>query len=43
MHFKVSSAICFSLDQSKVLPSGNGLKKMKRKVVINDLEYSMRC
>ena len=25
MHFKVSSAICFSLDQSKILSSGSGL------------------
>ena len=26
MHFKMSSAICFNLDQSKILLSGNGLK-----------------
>ena len=25
MYFKISSAICFNLDQSKVLSSGNGL------------------
>ena len=25
MHFKMSSAICFNLDQSKILSSGNGL------------------
>ena len=25
MHIKVSSAICFNLDQSKILLSGNGL------------------
>ena len=25
MHVKISSAICFNLDQSKILPSGNGL------------------
>ena len=25
MHFKISSAICFNLDQSKILSSGNGL------------------
>ena len=25
MHSKMSSAICFDLDQSKILPSGNGL------------------
>ena len=27
MHFKMLSAICFNLDQSKILSSGNGLKK----------------
>ena len=26
MHFKQSSAVCFNLDQSKILSSGNGLK-----------------
>ena len=25
MHFKMSSAICFNLEQSKILSSGNGL------------------
>ena len=25
MHFKMSSAICFNLDQSKILEFGNGL------------------
>ena len=25
MHFEMSSAICFNLDQSKLLSSGNGL------------------
>ena len=25
MHFKMSSAICFNLDQSKILLSGNGV------------------
>ena len=25
MHFKMSSAVCFNLDQSKILLSGNGL------------------
>ena len=25
MHFKMLSAICFNLDQSKILSSGNGL------------------
>ena len=26
MHYKMSSAICFNLEKSKILPSGNGLK-----------------
>ena len=26
MHFKMSSAICFSLDQSKIVSSDNGLR-----------------
>ena len=26
MHFKMSSAICLNLDQSKILSSGNGLR-----------------
>ena len=29
MHFKVSSTICFNLDQSKMLSSGNGLKAFR--------------
>ena len=29
MHLKVSSAICFNLDQSKILSSGNGLTENK--------------
>ena len=28
MHFKLSSAICFNLDQSKISLSGNGLRLM---------------
>ena len=28
MHFKMSSAICFDLDQSKILSSGIGLKAL---------------
>ena len=27
MHFKMSSAICFNLDQSKILSSENGLSE----------------
>ena len=35
MHFKMSFAICFSLDQSKVLLSGNGLNFcLKEKKII---------
>ena len=28
MHFKTWPAICFDLDQSKILSSGNGLKNL---------------
>ena len=35
MHFKMSSAICFSLDQSEILSSGNGLT-LNFKVALND-------
>ena len=28
MHFEMSSAICFNLDQSKILSSGNGLHNL---------------
>ena len=31
MHFKMSSAIRFNLDQSKMLSSGNGLNCNKRR------------
>ena len=30
MHFKMPSAICFNLDQSKILSSGNGLRSYTR-------------
>ena len=30
MHFKMSSAICFNLDQFKILSSGNGLNNICR-------------
>ena len=37
MHFKMSSAICFSLDRSKILSSGNGLSiRIPRRKVYND-------
>ena len=28
IHFNMSSAICFNLDQSKILSSGNGLTNL---------------
>ena len=31
MHFKMLSAICFDLDQSKILSSGYGLKTVNDK------------
>ena len=34
MHFKMSSAICFNLDQSKILLSGNGLT-LENKILHN--------
>ena len=36
MHFKMSSAICFNLDQSKILPSGNGLNVAKMTILLFD-------
>ena len=30
MHFKMSSAICFNLDQSKILSSGNRLNEPEK-------------
>ena len=33
MHFKVSSAICFNLDQSKILSLGNELKAYFNKFI----------
>ena len=32
----MSSAICFNLDQSKILSSGNGLKSMTHSLVGSD-------
>ena len=32
MQFKMSSAICFNLDQSKILSSGNGLSHLNVKI-----------
>ena len=34
-HFEMSSAICFNLDQSKTLSSGNGLKHLTKKVLMS--------
>ena len=36
MHFKKSSATCFSLDQSKILLSGNGLNHLNGKLAFED-------
>ena len=33
MHFRLSSAICFNLDQSKILWSGNGLTLAEVKIL----------
>ena len=35
MQFKMSSAICFNLDQSKILSSGNELKPETTKAVVS--------
>ena len=54
MHFKISSAVCFNFDQSKILSSGNELKKvilylmfsfMKQRnwSQIHDVYYSRFC
>ena len=46
MHFEVSSAICFSLDQSKILSSGNGLKLInnnKLKFPLNHVNLHSEC
>ena len=33
MYSKMSSAICFNLDQSKILSSGNGLRDVAMRMV----------
>ena len=53
MHFKMSSAICFNLDQSKILSSGNGFeifemvikisKQMKAFIGIYCISKSTEC
>ena len=42
MHFKMSPAICFNLDQSKILPSGNGLRYYKTSIsyIVLTLSFS---
>ena len=41
MHFKMSSAICFNLDQSKILLSVNGLNYPNQ---VHDLQtYEISC
>ena len=37
MHFKISSAISFNLDQSKILSSGNGFNRSKSKLFSTEL------
>ena len=37
MLFKMSSAICFNFDQSKIFPSGNGLRLKKHKPINKSL------
>ena len=36
MYLKMSSAICFNLDQSKILSSGNGLQQLQGTGNINE-------
>ena len=36
MHFKMSSAICFNLDQSKILSSGNGFTDV---IIVTPISY----
>ena len=36
MHSEMSSAICFNLDQSKLLSSGNGLTLQNNKIFARD-------
>ena len=35
MHFKMFSVICFSLDQSKILPSGNGFSLKESEIFLS--------
>ena len=43
MHFEMSSAICLSLDQSKILSSGNELMKKNHKIdTVRRFETHMR-
>ena len=32
MHFKMASAICFNLDQSEIMSSGNGLVDLQKPI-----------
>ena len=46
MHFKMSSAVCFNLDQSKFFSSGNGLKgrkSQKKKAGTEFFNYRVVC
>ena len=39
MHFKMLSAICFNLDQSKIVLSGNGLKRVSGLLDTSPIRY----
>ena len=44
MHFKMSSATCFNLDQSEILSCGNRLtRKEKKHVITGDLFILIQC
>ena len=42
MHFKISSAICFSFDQSKILLSGNGLSPHQKNEFTNHVKSKQK-
>ena len=43
MHFKISSAICFNLDQSKILLSGNELNNQLCPIEKNMVFRHIKC
>ena len=42
MHFQMSSAICFNLDHSKILSSGNGIVQFVKKKNCLDIDLAKR-